>query len=164
MRNQLWLEKRLNNIWQLLFPEVEKKNNVIIKFKGKWKNKFGHIKTLKNKDTEIAVNSLFQSSLIPEHIVDLTIAHELIHYSHGFHSPLPKLYSHPHKGGIVTKELKKRGFGNQLNLEKQFVKEEWTKIYIELMKIYKEKRQIIQRDPEISNKKAFKLSNLLRWV
>ena len=142
MRNQLWLEKRLNNIWQLLFPEVEKKNNVIIKFKGKWKNKFGHIKTLKNKDTEIAV----------------------IHYSHGFHSPLPKLYSHPHKGGIVTKELKKRGFGNQLNLEKQFVKEEWTKIYIELMKIYKEKRQIIQRDPEISNKKAFKLSNLLRWV
>lgn len=145
MRNQLWLNQKLSNIWELLFPEIERKNNVIIKFKGKWKNKFGHIKTLKNKDTEIAVNSFFQSSLIPEYIIDLTIAHELIHYSHGFHSPLPKLYSHPHKGGIVTKELKKRGFTNQLKLEKQFVKEEWPKIHSELTRIYRNKRPVTKQ-------------------
>ena len=155
MRNQLWLENRLSEIWELLFFDTPKQNNVIIKFKGKWKNKFGHIKTLKNKDTEIAVNSLFQSSLIPEYIVDLTIAHELIHYSHGFHSPLPKLYSHPHKGGIVTKELKKRGFVNQLSLEKQFIKEEWSTVYSQLIKIYKEKKP--------RNQNVFKLSNLFSW-
>ena len=26
------------------------KNDIIIKFKGRWKNKFGHIKLLKNKN------------------------------------------------------------------------------------------------------------------
>ncbi|MBS3146105.1 hypothetical protein J4471_00220 [Candidatus Woesearchaeota archaeon] len=150
MRNNLWLGRRLEQIWELLFQDTQRKNNVIIKFKGKWKNKFGHIKTLKNKDTEIAVNSLFQSSLVPEYIIDLTIAHELIHYSHGFHSPLPKLYSHPHKGGIVTKELKQRGFANQLSLEKNFIKNEWPKMHQELTKYNRKSRS--------SN-----YSNLIKW-
>ena len=48
--------------------------------------------------------------LIPEYVIDTTVAHELVHYMHGFFSPHQRLYKHPHKGGIVTKELKKRGF------------------------------------------------------
>lgn len=132
MRNDEWLAERLNQIWGLLFPDTERQNNVIIRFKGRWKNKFGHIKRLKNKDTEIAVNSLFRNERVPEFIIDTTIAHELIHYSHGFQSPLPKRYKHPHAGGIVRRELLNRGFGHLIKREREFVKREWPKVFKEL--------------------------------
>ena len=128
MRTDEFLKQRLNQIWSLLFEDTQKLNNVVVRFKGSWKNKFGHIKKV-GDDTEIVVNNLFRHDMVPEYIIDLTIAHELIHYSHGFNSPLKKRYKHPHKGGIVTKELKIRGFSNILKKEKIFVKEEWPKIY-----------------------------------
>ncbi len=132
MRDEAWLNGRLVQIWDMLFPEVPKLNNVNARFKGRWKNKFGHIKRLKNQDTEIAINSLFKNDIIPEYIIDLTLAHELIHYGHGFNSPLPKKYKHPHAGGIVTRELRARGFSHLLSKEKTFVKNDWIKIYKEL--------------------------------
>ena len=133
MRDNNFLKIRLEQIWIILFNEVPKLNNVIIRFKGKSRNKFGHIKKVR-KDTEIAINSLFKFEIIPEHIIDLTIAHELIHYMHGFNSPLDKKYKHPHKGGIVTKELKKRGFDKMLKKEKMWFKYEWPKIYEQIVK------------------------------
>ena len=131
MRNQLWLENKLEQIWNLLFPEVERKNKVIIQFKGKPKCRFGYIKK-KKEATLIAINSLFQSPLVPEYVIDITVAHELVHYMHGFNSPLPKQYKHPHQGNIVNKELIKKGFATSLKLEKQWVKKEWFKIYKQL--------------------------------
>jgi len=127
MRNDMFLANRLNQIWSMLFPEVERKNNIAIRFKGKWKNKFGHIKLLRNKDTEIAINSYFKSEDIPEYIIDLTIAHELVHYMHGFNSPLEKRFKHPHKGNIVNRELVNRGFGFMLKNEKNFVRNIWPR-------------------------------------
>lgn len=128
MRDSIWLQKRLEQIWELLFPDTPKLNDVLIIFKGKSFRKFGHIKKL-GLDTEIAINSLFQYELIPEYIIDITIAHELTHYMHGFNSPLKRLYKHPHKGGIVIRELKKKGFSSMLKKEKVFIKREWPKIY-----------------------------------
>ncbi|MBI5391697.1 hypothetical protein HZB00_01715 [Candidatus Woesearchaeota archaeon] len=127
MRDELWLHQRLEQIWQLLFPEVERKNTVLIRFKGRWKNKFGHIKRLKDGSSEIVINRHFQQEWVPEYIIDLTIAHELVHYMHGFNSPHPKLYKHPHAGGIVNKELKKRGFEHMLKRENEWIKNEWRK-------------------------------------
>lgn len=132
MRDDIWLGTRLEQIWSLLFPDVQKLNTVKARFKGRWKNKFGHIKRLRNSDTEIAINGLFRNEMVPEHIVDLTIAHELIHYSHGFNSPLPKRYRHPHAGGIVTRELKARGFAHLLKTEKAFIKNDWLRIHRQL--------------------------------
>ncbi|MEK6937125.1 MAG: hypothetical protein AABW58_03585 [Nanoarchaeota archaeon] len=129
MRDDNWLNQRLEHIWSMLFDDVPKENKVQARFKGKWKNKFGHIRLLKSKNSEIAVNSLFKNPVIPEYIIDITLAHELVHYSHGFNSPLKKLYKHPHKGNIVEKELKKRGFENMIKLEKDFVKTKWFKLY-----------------------------------
>jgi len=133
MRDNKFLNQRLAQIWFLLFEDTPKLNNVVIRFKGSWKNKFGHIKKIK-EDTEIAINGLFKHDLVPEYVIDLTIAHELIHYSHGFNSPLERKYKHPHKGGIVTKELKERGFEKTLKKEKLFVKKEWPNIYKNLIK------------------------------
>lgn len=129
MRNSEWLKQKLEFIWNSKFTDVEKKNNIVVKFKGSWKNKFGHIRKLKDKSTEIGVNKLFVNEEIPEYIIDLTIAHELVHYMHGFHSPHKKLYKHPHKGGVVNKELKLRGYSEALKLERKFVKSIWIDLY-----------------------------------
>ena len=128
MRNDEFLRKRLDDIWMMLFNEIPKMNNVIIKFKGKSRNKFGYIRK-KGDDSFIGINELFKFDLVPEYIIDLTIAHELSHYAHGFNSPLEKKYKHPHKGGVVTKELEKRGFDKMIKKEKMFFKQEWPKIY-----------------------------------
>ena len=134
MRDDIWLNQRLDQIWLLLFPELAKLNKVKARFKGHWKNKFGHIKLVKNKDTEIAINSIFKDQRVPEYIIDITLAHELVHYMHGFNSPHQRKYRHPHKGGIVDKELINRGFGHLIVKEKRFCKEDWTKIYPEYCK------------------------------
>ena len=128
MRDDKFLLERLEQIWFLLFNEIPKLNNVNIKFKGKSKNKFGHI-SKKRKDTEIVINELFRFDIVPEYIIDLTIAHELSHYAHGFNSPLEQKYKHPHKGGVVTKEMKLRGFDKMLKREKMWFKHEWPRIY-----------------------------------
>lgn len=132
MRDDYWLRKRLEAMWEMLFPEIPRENNIVVRFKGKWKNKFGHIKRLKNKDSEIVINKFFRHEAVPEYIIDLTLAHEMVHYMHGFNSPLPRQFKHPHAGGIVNRELKKRGFGHLILQEKKWVKEEWPKMIKEL--------------------------------
>ncbi len=132
MRTQEWLEQRLNEIWELHFKDIERKNKIIVKFRGKSRYKFGHIRLLKDKSTEIAINSLFKNLEIPQFMIDLTIAHELVHYMHGFQSPHPKMFKYPHQGGIVNKELKKRGFSLMLKQYKNFVKNDWKNTYLKI--------------------------------
>lgn len=132
MRDDQWLKEKMESLWSNNFSDVERKNNVAIRFKGKWKNKLGHIKLLENKDTEIVINGLFRNDRIPEQLINATIAHELVHYSHGFQSPLERKYKHPHAGGIVSRELKSRGLGGTLLFEKKFMKRNWHYIYLEL--------------------------------
>jgi hypothetical protein len=127
-RDNAFLHRRLTQIWTFLFPEVPKSNDVKIRFKGKWKNKFGHIQLLRDKSTEIVVNGFFKNEIIPEFIIDLTIAHELVHYMHGFQSPLPQQFRYPHQGNIVDKELNQRGFGHILAKEKLWLKNAWPDI------------------------------------
>lgn len=128
MRDDYWLKDRMEQMWMVLFPEISRENLVIVRFKGKWKNKFGHIKKIKGANTEIAINSIFRDEAVPEYIIDLTLAHEMIHYMHGFNSPLPKQFRHPHAGGVVNRELKKRGFGHLILKEREWVKKEWPAI------------------------------------
>jgi len=132
MRDNILLKERLTQISGKLFPELNT-SSIIIKFKGKSKYKFGHIKRTRN-NTEIAINSLFKDLLVPQYVIDLTIAHELVHYSHGFQSPLPKKFKYPHKGGVVRKELIRKGLANFLRREKLFFKKEWSEIYTEITK------------------------------
>lgn len=131
MRNNDWLLDKLNLIWGGSFPDIDRKNKVIIRFGRKSKSKFGHI-TKKNGETKIVINKFFSHEEVPEFIVDLTIAHELVHYAHGFHSPYEKMFAHPHKGGIVNKELAVRGLGSLIKMEKEWAKKEWPRIYKQL--------------------------------
>src|SRR3989344_1301559 len=140
MRDDTWLQTRFDQIWNLFFPDVEKKN-VFVRWKGRWKNKFGHIKKT-NGRTEIAINSLFRDPRVPEDIIKLTMAHEIVHYMHGFHSHLPRQHSHPNAHGVVDRELINKGFGYAMKNEKKWVKEVWWNLYKELQP---EKAQKLQQ-------------------
>ena len=137
MRSDEWLSGRMEEIWMLLFSDFPKKNEVKVRFKGRWKNKFGHIKGLNDGSTEIVVNSYFRHHSIPEYIIDITLAHEIVHYVHGFHSPYPRRFKHPHKGGIVGKELKRRGFGGVIKMEKVWIKNEWPGVFLSVSSFLK---------------------------
>jgi hypothetical protein len=61
------------------------------------------------KQCHILINRLFAHPDVPEYVVDATMVHELAHYAHGYGSGRPKIYAHPHRGGVVDKEMEKRG-------------------------------------------------------
>ena len=140
MRNDDWLENRFDNIMRSHFSDVSAPNSVFIKWGRRARTRLGSIRKVFPKsilkrlagdfDTLVIINSRFKDEAIPEYVVDATIAHELCHYAHGFSSPLPQAALHPHKGGIVTLELKKRGIGEALKLQKKWLKLNWQK-YIE---------------------------------
>lgn len=144
MRDNSWLEEKLYFLWENNFVDVPRKNPVVIKFGKKsyrqlgsisWaRNKTRGIKSLVNKvkgdfdDSRVSlitVTGYFRDEVIPEIVVLGTVAHEMIHYSHGFHSPLKQIYDHPHKGGIIKKEMYKRDMVEMYDFSKKWLKSEW---------------------------------------
>lgn len=128
IRNQEWLEDRLRIVWMRGFSDLEPQNRVTIKFGQKTRTRLGSIRlTPDKKESRILINRLFIQGEVPVKIVDAVIAHEITHYLHGFSSPLKRLYRTPHAGGVVTNELKNRGFGLELKFQKKWLKEVWPK-------------------------------------
>jgi len=134
MRNNDWLEAKLNTIWDKSFSDINRKNTIFIIFGRNARTRLGSIRakrdtwTGKHQDTQIIVTGFFKDERVPEFIIDVTIAHELCHYAHGFFSPLPQLSKYPHQGGIVERELKRRGFANDLDKQHQWLKQNWSGI------------------------------------
>ena len=147
-RTNEWLTERLYSIWEDYFADIPRKNYVIITFGRassrqlgsiKWATKKTRIKSIiRDKDvqeeiksqddkriTVITITRKFQNQNIPEYVVDATIAHELVHYTHGFSSPLKQAYKHPHQGGLIRKELQARGLGSTHKRAKRWIREHW---------------------------------------
>ncbi len=145
MRDDKWLEKKMYYLWENYFADVKRKNIVIIKFGKRSKRQLGSIKWaskktrglkrfLLNKFYEddkrisvITITSLFKNEDIPEDVVLATIAHEMCHYAHGFNSPLKQIYAHPHKGGVIRKEMEKRGLADLYHFSKKWLRNNWRK-------------------------------------
>lgn len=122
------MEARLETIWQAYFADVKKANQVSIRFSGPSKFRFGSIRLYKKNwlgksASKILINGNFTKSSIPAGVVDYTIAHELVHYAHGFSSSLPRLHRYPHQGGVVNRELEKRGMTKAVGCYKRWLKE-----------------------------------------
>lgn len=151
IRDNSWLESLLFELWENHFNDVPRKNLVIIKFgKGSMRQlgcirlanpktrgiskklKELHIQDEKNISV-ITVTNYYKDPEVPEYVVRETIAHEMCHYAHGFNSPLQKIYNHPHKGGIIRKELEKRGLGDVHKQAKVWLRSNW----INLIRKYK---------------------------
>lgn len=137
------------DLWEEYFNDVPRKNYVLIKFGRRAKRQLGCIKwvkgrtkvkgLLKRKKHElghhddgsislITITSLYKNPDVPQYVVEATIAHEMIHYAHGFFSPLKQLYNHPHKGGVIRKEMIKRGLKDMYYDSKRWLKEHWPRI------------------------------------
>lgn len=126
MRNSFWLQTQLQSLLDGPFSDLELLNKLTIHWGRKAGRRFGSIKMSRDKKvSEITINGLFQNEEVPEQIVQATIAHELTHYVHGFSSPHPKKYAHPHAGGIIEREFKKRGLSLLSAYEKQWTKNNW---------------------------------------
>ncbi len=109
-RDVRWLEERVRLLWENHFSDVAQGYPIVVRFGSRAQRRFGSI-TSRNGVSHIMVNLLYADPNVPVYVVDETLAHELAHYAHGFGSGLPRLYDDPHRGGVVDKELEKRGLG-----------------------------------------------------
>lgn len=101
-----------------------------IKFGRRSKLRLGSIKYDRHKKSSyITITSLFRDPQIPVEVVDHTIAHELIHYTHGFSSPHERQHRYPHSGGVVKQEMEARGM---LHLHQAY--KQWVKGYRQLLR------------------------------
>ena len=127
IRDDAWLVERLRMVWGRYFNDVERVNEVVISFGRRASNRLGSIyqEPRGQKRSIITITGFFRDYDVPDFVVETVIAHELAHYAHGFSSPHRQLYRHPHEGGVVTKELRRRGMGDSLRLQKAWLKRHW---------------------------------------
>lgn len=130
MRDDKWLFEKLDEVWDKYFGDVLQENDVRIVWGRRARTRLGSIKKGKNHnghyhETIITINKLFQDKEIPEYVVLSTIAHEMAHYAHGFHSPLEQKFDTPHAGGIIHKEMEGRGLAGLEKKAKKWLKENW---------------------------------------
>lgn len=135
-RDNAWLFGRLSFIWATYFKDVPRLNLIIIRFGRYSKLRLGSIKLDPySGKTYITITAMFKDLKIHQDIVDHTIAHELVHYTHGFSSPHRRMHKFPHEGGIIKKEMEKRGLIHLHNAYR-----EWVKTYREDLKEHYEQK------------------------
>lgn len=120
----------LNHIWRQHFADTPRVNDVRIAYGKPWKSRLGLIRLSQDQSTSfIGVNALLQLPEVPEAVLITTIAHELVHYAHGFGSPLPRPYRHPHANRVVERELARRELGNYLHYCTEWIDKHWYSFY-----------------------------------
>ena len=124
MRDNAWLENRLNNIWKKYFADVKRKNPINVRFGRNALYRFGSIRLdRRTKSSFITINGNFRSNTLSVQVIDHTLAHELVHYAQGFSSKNPKLHRYPHRGGVIDKELRERGLNHLVLFYKNWLSE-----------------------------------------
>ncbi len=123
-RDNKWLLSRLDFIWTKFFEDVSQDNPLFIKFGRYSKYRLGSIKyDRRTNKSQITITGMFKNAQIATEVVDHTLAHELVHYAHGFSSKKVRLHKYPHAGGVVQKEMRKRGMKYLIDFYKQWVKD-----------------------------------------
>ena len=120
----------LSWIWRMYFVDIPQANIVNIEYGYPWKSRLGRIRlSLDGSSSLIEVNALLQLHQVPECVFIATISHELVHYAHGFGSPLPRKYKHPHAHQVVSRELEQRGLEACLQRSKEWIDQYWYTFY-----------------------------------
>ncbi|HLX56582.1 MAG TPA: hypothetical protein VKR83_06130 [Ktedonobacteraceae bacterium] len=124
------LRQTLETIWQDHFSDIPRINHVEIAYCHPWKRRLGLIRlSLDSTKSFIGINALLQLQEVPDYVLHTTIAHELAHYAHGFGSPLPRIFAHPHANNIVERELTKRGLGQLAQKCDDWIDKQWFPFY-----------------------------------
>ena len=130
LRDDEWLSERVDLLIQVHFADVPQGFPITTKFGIRARNRFGSIGAQARR-TIILVNRLFADLYVPTFVVDGTLAHELAHYAHGYGSGLPLLHRDPHRGGVVDKELERRGLGEINRKAEKWREIHWDRFYQE---------------------------------
>ncbi|MDD3159754.1 MAG: hypothetical protein PHQ98_02185 [Candidatus ainarchaeum sp.] len=127
-----YLSKKTAELIRENFSTKEITNLLVVKTGQRWKRTLGHIKTLNHKDygSLIEINPLLFDLDVPEYVLDYVIMHELTHYFQGFASNQERKHKHPHKGGVVEKELARLGWKEIQEKSDKWIKENWSKILV----------------------------------
>lgn len=129
-RNQVWLTATLDRLWEDHFWDVPRVSPVRIKFGARWKARLGLIRwEAETGSSLILVNALFRDPAVPATVCEVTIAHEVVHYAHGFGSPLPRRIEDPHADQVIERELEARGLGRQLALADGWIERHWADLH-----------------------------------
>jgi len=128
LRDDIWLTERVTLLRQVHFVDVPQGYPITTRFGIRARNRFGSIGA-QSGQTIILVNRLFADPFVPTFVVDGTLAHELAHYAHGYGSGLPLLHKDPHRGGVVDKELERRGLGEINQKAEQWRRLNWDAFY-----------------------------------
>ena len=124
------LVRYLDSIWQGYFSDIPRLNTVNIAYCQPWKRRLGLIRlSLDSTKSFIGINALLQLQEVPDYVLYTTIAHELAHYAHGFGSPLPRIFEHPHANNIVQRELVRRGLGELARRCDDWIDKQWFSFY-----------------------------------
>lgn len=127
-RDNAWLAGRLTEIRAVHFADVRNGYPIDIRFGTRARYRFGSI-SARNGRTLILINALFADPAVPVAVIDATIGHEMAHYTHGYGSGLPRLYAEPHRGGVVEKELARRGLAQVEHVSEEWRKANWEAFY-----------------------------------
>lgn len=125
IRDDNWLRLKFEALRKRCFADVELLNPIEVRFGREVVSRFGSIRLTRDKVSLILINGYFRSPLVPEKVVLATLAHEMAHYVHGFSSLRPQLYRHPHRSGVVTRELTKRSLAEWEEFEGRWSKANW---------------------------------------
>lgn len=124
------LARCLDAIWEAYFSDIPRLNRVDIAYCQPWKRRLGLIRlSLDGTKSFIGINALLQLQDVPDYVLYTTIAHELTHYAHGFGSPLPRVFEHPHANNIVQRELVSRGLGDLASRCDGWIDKQWFSFY-----------------------------------
>ncbi len=127
-----YLAKKTASLVRENFSDKGITNLLLVKTGSRWKRTLGHIKTVESSEygSMIEINPLLFDLEVPEFVLDYVIMHELTHYFQGFASNHEKKHKHPHRGGIVEKELARLGWEEIQKKSDKWIKENWGKILI----------------------------------
>ena len=130
-RDDQWLSRQLDRIWDTFFRDIPRVNSVKVSFARHWRARLGLITFSDDTGiTYIGINAYLRYQDVPEFVNTATVAHEVAHYAHGFGSPLPRRYAHPHRGGVVSKELAARGLGIEMRAHQQWIRDHWHELCV----------------------------------
>jgi hypothetical protein len=129
-RDERWLREEVDDVWARYFPDTPRVNSVDVAWQRPWKRRLGVISLSHDeRTTRIGLNCLLARPEVPYCVALITIAHELVHYAHGFGSPLPRKYPHPHRGNVVVRELKARGLAHVHDEYLEWIDQHWWSFY-----------------------------------
>jgi hypothetical protein len=130
IRDDRWLHHVLESVWARHFPDTPRLNTIRVNYGAAWKNRLGLITMSHDQTTSfIQINALLRLRDVPDCVSRITVAHEMVHYAHGFGSPLPRRYKHPHRGGIVKRELLARGMAGEYAQYDDWIYNRWFDFY-----------------------------------